>query len=133
MSSLLTFSASRPQAIGCRHGSSAVPKTLCKNLSTIDTNSSAFSSWGKWPHFLITSKEDLGIARASLSEFHAGTSRSVSPVTTKTVPLSKWQTKQCYYLCLHTRDFQLINLGMSQTKNMPYQSLSSLLCHRANK
>lgn len=62
-----------------------MPKTFCRNLSTIDTNSSAFSSWGKWPQFLINSKEDPGMARDSLSEFQVGTSRSVSPVTIRTV------------------------------------------------
>lgn len=52
----------------------------------MDTNSSTFSSWGKWPQFLIISRQDPGMARESLSEFHGGTRRSLSPVTIRTEP-----------------------------------------------
>lgn len=63
---------------------SEYPKAFCKNLATIETNSSTFSSWGMWPQFLITSKVDPGMALESLSAFQEGTIRSVSPVTIRT-------------------------------------------------
>lgn len=48
------------------------------------TTSSAFSSWGTWPHLGIISNVDPGMAAATRLAFHAGTIRSLSPVITRT-------------------------------------------------
>ncbi|KAG8380860.1 hypothetical protein BUALT_Bualt06G0060400 [Buddleja alternifolia] len=47
-------------------GSSAAPNTFCKNLCNNRYKSPAFSSWGKWPQFLIISRQDPGMAREIL-------------------------------------------------------------------
>ena len=57
---------------------------LAKNLSMMQRSSSGVSSCGKWPHCLINSKSAFGNAEANRLAFHAGTKRSVSPVTTRT-------------------------------------------------
>uniref|UniRef100_A0A0V0HCH4 Putative ovule protein n=1 Tax=Solanum chacoense TaxID=4108 RepID=A0A0V0HCH4_SOLCH len=80
----LNWKKYQSQVVGCRSDSFCTPKALSRNLSTMDTNSSTFSSWGKWPQFLIISRQDPGMARESLSEFHGGTSRSLSPVIIRT-------------------------------------------------
>jgi len=69
----------------CRNCSFESLTKLLRKFSTIEMNSSIFSSWGRWPHCLITLNDDPGMTRESLSAFHEGTIRSVSPVTIRTV------------------------------------------------
>jgi hypothetical protein len=57
---------------------------LVKKLSMMERSSSGVSSCGIWPHFLISSNLAFGNAEANRLVFHAGTKRSVSPVTTRT-------------------------------------------------
>lgn len=69
----------------------------------MDTNSSTFSSWGKWPQLLIISRQDPGMAHESLSEFHGGTSRSLSPVIISTEPqfANRREKPALESLCIH--------------------------------
>lgn len=85
-----SLSCKKNHITGCRYCSFESPTNLLRKFSTMEINSSTFSSCGRWPHCLITSNDAPGMTRESLSAFHEGTNRSLSPVTIRTAQSNKY-------------------------------------------